>query len=285
MRPGGCDDADDPASTNRRSGPMNGVMPAPFADDVLACLRFYSRLPLPAGREGHAMPDFRTAVRALPIAGAVIGGCAAAALLVARLYGLPPLASAGVAIAVLVAVSGALHEDGLADVADGFGGGATREAKLEIMRDSRLGSYGGVALTLSLVLRIGALAAILERGALLAAAVLVFAAALSRTAGLLPIMILTPARADGSGHAALRPFGQALRTAALLTAALAMAPILAGAPLADLAWAALLAVGAAYGVAKLAERQIGGLTGDVLGAAQQAAEVTLLLALSPLSRA
>lgn len=259
---------------------MNGAMFTQFADDLRSCLRFYSRLPVSAGGDGHAMPDFRTAVRALPIAGAIVGACAGAVLLAARVAGVPALAAAALAVAALVAVTGALHEDGLADLADGFGGGATREDKLEIMRDSRLGSYGAVALTLSLILRVGALAAVVERGTLLAVAVVVFAAAMSRTAGLLPIMALAPARADGSGHAALRPFGQALRIAALLAAGLAILPIAAGSSFGGVLWAGVGATAAAYLVAKLAERQIGGLTGDVLGAAQQAAEIAALLAFS-----
>jgi adenosylcobinamide-GDP ribazoletransferase len=252
-------------------------MAAPLLDDLLACLRFYSRLPVPA-QQGHDMPDFRTAVRALPIAGALIGVCAAAALLLARAMGLPPFLAAALAVAALAVVTGALHEDGLADLADGFGGGATREEKLEIMRDSRLGSYGAMALILSLLLRVGALSAITERSAVEAAAVLVFAAALSRTVGLAPIMILAPARADGAGHAAMRPFEAALRMAALLAAAFALPPLVAGASLAAVLVAGAGAVGAAYAIAKLAERQIGGLTGDVLGAAQQTAEIAALLA-------
>lgn len=252
-------------------------MAASFVDDLLACLRFYSRLPVPAP-QGHDMPDFRTAVRALPAAGALIGVCAASALLGARAFGLPPYLDAALAVAALVAVTGALHEDGLADLADGFGGGATRAEKLEIMRDSRLGSYGAIALILSLLLRVGALAAVAERSALEAAAVLVFAAALSRTAGLAPIMILSPARADGAGHAAMRPFQTALRSAAMLAAAFALLPLVAGAALSAVTLAGLVAIGAAYATARLAERQIGGLTGDVMGAAQQAAEIAALLA-------
>lgn len=254
-------------------------MATPFLDDLLACLRFYSRLPVPAPL-GHDMPDFRTAVRALPVAGALIGVCAAAALLLARAVGLPPLLAAALAVAALVLVTGALHEDGLADLADGFGGGATREEKLEIMRDSRLGSYGAIALILSLLLRVGALAAVAERSTIEAAAVLLLAAAVSRTAGLAPIMILVPARDDGAGHAAMRTFEAALRTAALLAAAFALPALAAGASLAAILVAFAGAVGAAYAVAKLAERQIGGLTGDVLGAAQQAAEIAALLAFS-----
>jgi len=251
----------------------------PFVDDFLACLRFYSRLPVPAPR-GHEMPDFRTAVRALPLAGALIGLVPAWVLLAARAFGQPPFLAATLALAALIAITGALHEDGLADLADGFGGGVTREEKLEIMRDSRLGSYGAVALTLSLLLRVGALTTIAQRGGFEAATVLIFAAALSRTAGLLPIMILAPARADGAGHAAMRPFKEALQTAALLASAISILPIAAGvSPLTALV-AGALAVGAAYATAKLAERQIGGLTGDVLGGAQQAAEIAALLAFS-----
>jgi adenosylcobinamide-GDP ribazoletransferase len=246
-------------------------------DDFFACLRFYSRLPAPAP-QGHEMPDFRTAVRALPLAGALIGACAAVVLLAARALGLPPFLAAALAVGALVLVTGALHEDGLADLADGFGGGATREEKLEIMRDSRLGSFGAIVLTLSLMLRVGALSALTERSVLQAAAVLVFTAALSRTAGLLPIMMLAPARGDGAGHAALRPFEQALRTAALLALATALPPLVAGAPLGGALLAITGATGAAYAMTKLAERQIGGLTGDVLGAAQQAAEIAALLA-------
>jgi adenosylcobinamide-GDP ribazoletransferase len=264
-------------STKRLFGVMRGGMAAPFVDDLLACLRFYSRLPVPAPA-GHEMPDFRTAVRALPIAGALIGACAAAALVCACGLGLPPFLAAALALVALVALTGALHEDGLADLSDGFGGGATREEKLEIMRDSRLGSYGAIALVFSLLLRVGALAGVAERSALEAAAVLVFVAALSRTAGLAPIMILTPARADGAGHAAMRPFETALRSAAMLAASLALLPLGAGASLLAVALAGLGAIGAAYATAKLAERQIGGLTGDVMGAAQQTAEIASLLA-------
>ncbi|OAI29535.1 cobalamin synthase [Methylosinus sp. R-45379] len=248
----------------------------PFVDDFLACLRFYSRLPVPAPR-GHEMPDFRTAVRALPLAGALIALAPAWTLLAAHALGLPPFLAATLALAALVVVTGALHEDGLADLADGFGGGATREEKLEIMRDSRLGSYGALALMLSLALRLGALTTIAQRGVFEAAAILIFAASLSRTAGLLPIMILAPARADGAGHAAMRPFKEALQTAALLASAFSILPIALGVSPVAAVLAGALSIAAAYATAKLAERQIGGLTGDVLGGAQQAAEIAALL--------
>ena len=109
--------------------------------------------------------------------------------------------------------TGALHEDGLADVADGFGGGATRARKLEIMRDSRIGAYGAIAIALALILRVGALAAALDGGFWRAALSLMLVAALSRAAALTPLALLPPARADGAGAAAGRLDSNALAAA------------------------------------------------------------------------
>jgi adenosylcobinamide-GDP ribazoletransferase len=243
-------------------------MSAPLADDLRACLRSYSRLPLPAP-QGREPPDFRTAVRALPLAGALIGLCAAAALLCARALGLPPMLAAALAVGALVLVTGALHETRLAELADGLGAAS---------HDERLGAPGVIALVMSLLLRSEALACIAERSAVEAAAAVIFAAALSRTAGLLPIAILAPAR--GEGEAAMRPFEAALRTAGLLAAALALPPLAAGAPLVRVLLAGAGAAGAAYAIAWFARRRGAGLGGDVLGAAQQAAEIAALLALA-----
>ena len=101
---------------------------------------------------------------AAPVAGVAVGLIGALVLALTTLLGLPLLLRAGLATAALVVATGALHEDGLADVADGFGGGATRARKLEIMRDSRIGAYGAIAIALALILRVGALAAALDGG-------------------------------------------------------------------------------------------------------------------------
>jgi adenosylcobinamide-GDP ribazoletransferase len=258
---------------------MNALLSHPFVEDLAACLRFYSRLNLPAAPGGAALADFARALRALPVAGAIIGGAGGAALFCARAIGLPAPPAAVCAVAALVAVTGALHEDGLADVADGFGGGATRERKLEIMRDSRLGSYGAIALALALMLRATSLAALTERGLGLAIFSLICAGAVSRTAGLLPLLLSAPARRDGAGAAMPRPTGDAPRLALILAGA-ASAPLLfAGVSVGQLIGADIAAALAAFAVTRLAERQIGGYTGDVLGAAQQAAEIAVLLAL------
>jgi adenosylcobinamide-GDP ribazoletransferase len=259
---------------------MNDPLSHPFVEDLTACLRFYSRLNLPAAPNGAVMADFGKALRALPVAGAIIGGAGGAALFCARAVGLPILPAAICAVAALVAVTGALHEDGLADVADGFGGGATREKKLEIMRDSRLGSYGAIALALALMLRVASLAALTERGLGLAISALICAGAVSRTAGLLPLLLSAPARRDGAGAAMPRPAGDATRLALILAGAASVPLLFAGLSVSQVLCAGIAAALAAFVVTRLAERQIGGYTGDVLGATQQAAEIAVLLALS-----
>ncbi len=248
-------------------------------------MRFYTRLPLPALASeagAHAMPDFSRAAWGVPVTGAVIGTIGALVLALAISFGLAPLPAATIAIASLVLITGAMHEDGLADLCDAFGGGATRERKLEIMRDSRIGTYGAAALVISLLLRIGTLAGLAATDLRLAAAALVAAGAVSRTAGLLPLVMLPPARAVGAGFAATGPNLSSLRIAAVLALAFACLPLIAGASLARVIAAIVLSTLAAYAVTALARRQIGGQTGDVAGAAQQASEIAALLVFSAL---
>jgi adenosylcobinamide-GDP ribazoletransferase len=251
-----------------------------FLADLAACLRFYTRLPLPVppdAADAHAMPDFARATGVVPVAGALIGVLGALVVAVATNFGIAPLPAATMTIGSLVLLTGAMHEDGLADLCDGFGGGANVERKLEIMRDSRLGTYGVAGLVLSLLLRVGTLAGLVASDLRLAAAVLVAVAAVSRTAGLLPLVLLPPARTSGAGFAAARPGPETLAIAALLSFLCACLPLLAGATLLRVLAACMVAGLAAYAISALARRQIGGQTGDVAGAAQQAAEATMLL--------
>ena len=252
------------------------------ARDLAACLRFFSRLPLPrlsVEASPHAPPDLSRLARMVPIAGAILGAIGALALSLADGLGLPPFLCAGLAVAALVILSGALHEDGLADVVDGFGGGATRERKLEIMRDSRIGAYGAAALALSLLLRVAALSGLLEHGLGAAAAGLVLAGAASRAFALLPLALLPPARAEGLGAGAGRlGIGGALAagvTALIVACALGLSVLGLGRAILSLA----LALAAALAMIALARRQIGGQTGDVAGAAQQLAEIACLCGL------
>jgi adenosylcobinamide-GDP ribazoletransferase len=248
------------------------------------CLRFYSRLPVPATPweiDPHALPDFRSMAPLVPLAGAIIGLFPALLLALALWLGFGTLLSAALCVAALTVSTGAFHEDGLADTADGFWGGATRERRLEIMRDSLIGSYGACALILGFTLRIGTLATLADRLHPVEAAMVVIAAAtLSRTAGLTPLTLLPPARQDGASHAVGQPTRGALRFAALLAAAIALVLGLASAwPLAGIALMIVLAALSASVLTRLSSRLIGGQTGDVAGAVQQLAEIAAMMGL------
>ncbi len=239
------------------------------ARDVLLCLGFFTRLPLPA--IAWSAGDLATAIWAAPVVGAVVGAAGAAAYAAGDMLGLPPTAAAGLALAATMLLTGCLHEDGLADTADGFGGGSTRERKLEIMRDSRLGTFGVCALGLSLLLRWSALAAIGDPVAV--AWALVAAHAAGRAAMPAVMLALPPARPSGLAEAAGRPSSAKAALAALL-GVLALWPLgstaLFAGVVALLAWSAVLGW--------LAMRQVGGHTGDVLGAVEQGGEIVILLA-------
>jgi len=237
--------------------------------DVRTAVAFLTRLPAGA-------PDgsLRRACWAFPIAGLVVGAAGGGVFAVAAAADLPGLVAALLAVAAMVAASGALHEDGLADTADGLGGGDTPERRLEIMRDSRSGAFGVLALIFSVALRAAAIAAIASPGAVLAA--LLAAAALSR--GLLPGMmhILPLASTRGLAASAGKPSAGVTWSAAVLgglTAAVLLGPATGFGALAA-------AVAAVAAIAALAQRRIGGYNGDTLGAAQQVAEITILIVIS-----
>jgi adenosylcobinamide-GDP ribazoletransferase len=240
--------------------------------DIADALRFFTRLRV--GEPGPGAPlDLDRIAWAAPVAGAVVGLIGWPILAITALLGLPLLLRAGLTTAALVAATGALHEDGLADVADGFGGGATRARKLEIMRDSRIGAYGAIAIALALILRIGALAAALDGGFWRAALSLMLVAALSRAAALTPLALLPPARADGAGAAAGRLDSNALAAAWGSAVVIALALGLVALGVAHVLLAALMSAAGALFMVALARRAIGGQTGDVAGAAQQCSEI------------
>ena len=240
--------------------------------DFEIALTFLTRLPVRSSRAG-APVELAASAPMFPLVGALVGLVGGGFYVAAAWLGLPPLPAAILALAAMTLLTGALHEDGLADIADGFGGGHSRQNKLDIMRDSRLGSFGAIVLTLSLLARISALAALAGPAAV--TAVLVAAGAVSRA--LLPMALIAwpLAREDGLAATAGRP--HPARAAVALIVATLLAFLLLP-PLA--AMTALLMAAAAGGVVGLlAQRQIGGLTGDVLGAIQQMAEIAFLLVL------
>ncbi len=244
------------------------------------CVRFYSRLPVPLlpGEAGaHALPDFRLVPRAVPLAALVIALPAALVTLAGGAAGIDPSLVATLAITALVGTTGAFHEDGLADAADGLFGGATPERRLEIMKDSRVGSYGAMALGLALLLRVTALAAILQAaGGWAAAAAMLAAAPWSRAEGVRLLASEAAARGTGASAAVGKPAMATALVASGLALVLGLGATLgAGLPLAGLVLGLVLAGGCVHGLAGLARRLIGGQTGDIVGAAQQLAEIAI----------
>ncbi len=245
-------------------------MPKALGGLVLA-LVWLTRLPV--GRFLPANPpELARAAWAFPLVGAILGTLAAAIYGLAIWLGLTTTLAALLAIAVLVWATGGLHEDGLADFADGMGG-RTPERRLEIMRDSRIGSYGVLTLGLVSALRVAALAALPPQGAV---AALFVAPVLSRAGMVLAMAMLSPARRDGLGKGAGRPssFGVSLALIIAAAAILGLSSLGLGALIAVL----LAGVAAQFYVQRLAQKRLGGLTGDVLGAVQQAQECAILIA-------
>jgi adenosylcobinamide-GDP ribazoletransferase len=241
------------------------------ADPALA-LGLLTRLPVRVARAERGA----RAAWAWPLAGAVLGALSALTGGAALALGLPAQVAALLALTTLVMLGGGLHEDGLADSADGLWGGWTRERRLEIMRDSRIGSYGVIALALSLALRAVALSALFAAGTGAAAAGLIAAAMLSRAAMAGAMAALPHARESGLAQAQGRP----PRATAGLAAGLAIVAAVLLCGLSGLIAAAGAAL-AALAMARLARARIGGQTGDILGAAQQLAEIAALLCLLP----
>jgi adenosylcobinamide-GDP ribazoletransferase len=256
--------------------------------DIAVALRFFSRLPIPAlpgEATAHGLPDFTRAAYAIPIAGAVLGAIGALALALGNAIGLSPLASALLALATMVLSTGAFHEDGLADTADGLGGGATRERKLEIMKDSRIGSYGTIAIVLSLGLRAVLIADILARlGVMPAVAVLIASGAISRAAAVWLGRTLPPARADGAAFAAGTPGEGATHAALAIAAALGFVLLWPRVGLLGFFLALAGPALAAYLMRRIAARQLGGQTGDIAGATQQLADIAVLMAVVIVAR-
>ncbi|MCB5176240.1 adenosylcobinamide-GDP ribazoletransferase [Microvirga lenta] len=251
--------------------------------DLASCLRFYSRLPVPAlpwEQDPHALPDFPRITRLVPLAGLVLGILPAAVLAGALLLDLGPWLAAALSVAAMTVTTGAFHEDGFADTADSFGG-ATRERRLAIMRDSLIGSFGASGLVLVFALRIGALAELVSRVDTAGACTAVLiAAALSRTAGLTPLVLLPPARLDGASHAVGQPTRDTFWRAAALAGVIAVVlGTLSGLDPSGIGLMLILSAASGWALTRLAARHIQGQTGDIAGAAQQVAEIAALIGL------
>jgi adenosylcobinamide-GDP ribazoletransferase len=240
---------------------------------LAAALRFLTILPLP-GRFGTAEKDLAHAAPFFPLVGLLLG-CAAAPVAKLLFFLLPPLPAAALTILLLLAFSGGLHLDGLADTADGFFSARTRERMLEIMKDSSIGAMGAAALILILLLKTAALASLHDQRQLMAAVLLMPLA--GRTAILLLMALLPYPREHGLG----RLFALYFHSSAGKAAAAAGLLLCAGTAYAVAGTRGLTAVSAVLLLtslfARLCRRKIGGAAGDALGAACELAETALVL--------
>lgn len=261
-----------------RSAPSAPLPPASglaaWCDDLLYALIFLTRIPLPAGNAARTQP-LATAMRTFPIAGGLIGGLGGLAFLAAAALGAPHALCGAIAIAATVAITGALHEDGFADVCDGFGGGYERERKMEIMRDSLLGTYGATGLVLSLLIRVVAVGTLAPLDAL---AAMIAAGALGR--GLIPVTMTLNFSARSDGVAAASGYPTEGSTWAAVLLGLLIALVALGPGQGFLAF--FVALAGVAGLAMLAKRHIGGYTGDVLGCGAQSVDILVLVLMAML---
>jgi adenosylcobinamide-GDP ribazoletransferase len=235
--------------------------------DLLSSFGLLTRLPLPDHQATGAASAW-----AWPVVGAVLGGIAGTVAALALWLGFPPGVVAALVLALGAILTGGLHEDGLSDTADGLFGGWTRERRLEIMKDSRVGSYGVLALVIVTLARWSALATLLASGN---PWVLVAVGAASRAPMAVVMSALPNARDTGLSKATGRPAGQV----ALIGAALAFAIAFLFAGWAVIPMLAVVSV-TTWLLARSAQARIGGQTGDILGAVQQLAEAAALAVLA-----
>lgn len=235
--------------------------------DLPAALGLLTRLPVVV--DGNRATERGAASAwAYPLVGVVAGVILAALVALMLWVGIPVGIVAGLVLAASVILTGAMHEDGLADSADGLWGGWDRARRLAIMKDSHIGVYGVCAIALSLLIRWLALVIIVSVGAYWVAFIAVGAA--SRASMVVLMAALPNARADGLSRSVGRPSGRATWLAIGIAAGFA---VLCGYP-----WLILVAAAVTLICGLIARAKIGGQTGDILGATQQINEMALLIA-------
>lgn len=258
------------------SRPEPGRSGLGLKDDLVMALRFFSRLP--TGDSVHERPDMGRMAMALPIASVVIG-IIPILLLGTAWLGLPGYFAAALAVGAMALVGGGMMEDSLADAADGLFGGSTPERRLEILKDSRHGTYGVTALCLFLILRVTALGSLVAINPLAAAGLWLAANIAGRSGALWLAVTLPPARTDGASASA----GGLALSRFLIGAALAVLLVfIFGAPASSLLGVVLALIAVALvvlGWTALCRHLVGGQTGDLVGATAGLGEVAALAVL------
>ena len=243
--------------------------------DCASAFLLLSRIPVTWHRfRDDQPPDFISSLWAFPLVGLVIGGAGGGVLAAGQALALPTFAIAILSLATMIFLSGAMHEDGLADMADGFGGGRDTEAKIRIMHDSRIGTYGVLGLTLTVAIRLGLYMTCL--GLFSGWDLVLFMAVLQAAGRFQPVVQLAAFRV--SPHASLaqltgRPGAARLAVAAvicLLPMIWLLGPVVSASMI-------IPALALAIWTGQLATRHVEGLTGDVMGATIVLAEIIMLL--------
>lgn len=239
---------------------------------LVLAVQFLTRIPITA-RDAYSPERLTAAARYYPLVGALVGSILASVYAVASMV-LPAAVSAIVTIGTGLLLTGAFHEDGLADTADGLGGGATREDALAIMRDSRLGTYGTAALIIVLLLKVAVLTSL---SPFMAAIALVAAHSLSRLSAVFVIATSHYVRDEGTGKPTAQGLNKTSLTVALITGLAVVAGVLVLVPPFTVG-AALTGLLAGHMVLRfMVQRKLGGYTGDTLGAVQQSSETGFLM--------
>ncbi len=244
-----------------------------IAEDIALAATFMTRLPVPCGwiRKERKLAE---ALWAMPLGGGLIGVLGGGLVIGSETMGVAPGLGSLIALAVMTIATGALHEDGLADFCDGIGGGHSVEQRLEIMRDSQIGTYGTIALILAFVTLVTVMEhLLLSLGAWHLLVIIIAAAALSRSSSAMIFALLPPARNDGLAVFFGHPGRMNLALTLIWPASASIA--LLGWHAAALITAALLT---ALTVSAIAYKYLGGYTGDVLGATISLSFVASLVA-------
>ena len=277
---------DAPRTPPRQDNYRPGAEPAPpqpeaygwrLADDLIMGLRFFSRLP--TGDSPFEKPNLNRIAVGLSFTSVAIGFVPALLMMLAAWLGVPSYFAATLGVAAMLVATGAMADDALADSADGLVGGATIERRLEIMKDSRHGTYGVAAIGLYLLLRVTAIGAVAAFNPLAAGAIWLASTVIGRSASLWVSVALPNAREGGAsasvGRVSRKAFFAGMGFAVLLGFVLA-------APFTSVV-AVILSLAAAAGVAAAwvwtCRKLIGGQTGDLIGALQALIEVAVLTVL------
>lgn len=247
-------------------------LPLIYLADITAAIGLLTRLPVKVDSE-LATERGASSAWAYPLVGILVAFLTTLAAAILLGFGISAPIAAALALVVQVIITGAMHEDGLSDTADGLWGGWTKERRLEIMKDSRIGAYGVIALVLSLLVRWLALSTIIAHIGFFWP--LIAIAALSRANMVVLMGALPHARDGGLSKSVGRPDINTVIIGGFIALLILLICVSRHAPL-----MLLLTALAALACAAIARRKINGQTGDILGATQQVTEITLLVALA-----